>query len=123
MAYALFWQPAFVARRRADKHLVRAASFQQARKGAGGWKSARGKSFPSGHTGQAFFTATMLLRLMDGGLPVWLLMYVTALLVGISRMYLGMHYPRDVLAGGILGTFWGIVGMTVTGRMLELFVF
>lgn len=81
---------------------------------------ARGNSFPSGHTGQAFFTSTLLLQYFDGGFPISILFYLLAVLVGITRMYMGMHYPRDVLAGAILGIFWGLVGMTINGHMSGL---
>ena len=42
-----------------------------------------------------------------------------ALLVGITRMYVGAHYPRDVLAGAILGSAWGLLGVLVNGYVLN----
>ncbi|NTU76080.1 MAG: phosphatase PAP2 family protein, partial [Anaerolineaceae bacterium] len=57
-----------------------------------------GRSFPSGHTSQVFFMATLLAQHYQPGLWVVLLLYTTALLVGITRMYVGAHYPRDVIA-------------------------
>jgi membrane-associated phospholipid phosphatase len=39
------------------------------------------------------------------------LLYTIAFLVGITRMYIGAHYPRDVLAGAILGSIWGLLGV------------
>jgi membrane-associated phospholipid phosphatase len=74
---------------------------------------ARGKSFPSGHTSQAFYMATLLIEYFHVSIIVASLMYLAALLVGITRMYMGMHYPRDVLAGAILGTCWGLIGITL----------
>ena len=44
-----------------------------------------------------------------------LLLYTIALLVGVTRMYVGAHYPRDVLAGAILGSAWGMLGMIIAG--------
>lgn len=69
-----------------------------------------GRSFPSGHTSQAFFLAALLAQYYQLGLGLALLLYGLAALVGITRMYVGAHYPRDVLAGAILGSVWGILG-------------
>jgi len=74
---------------------------------------ARGKSFPSGHTSQAFYMATILIQCFHLGILGAILLYIAAMLVGFTRMYLGMHYPRDVLAGAILGTCWGLIGVTI----------
>ncbi len=41
-------------------------------------------------------------------------------LVGITRMYVGAHYPRDVLAGAILGIVWGLFGMIIEGNFLNV---
>jgi membrane-associated phospholipid phosphatase len=78
-------------------------------------RPAGGRSFPSGHTSQAFFMATLMARYFHAGAWVVSLLYVLALLVGITRMYVGAHYPRDVLAGAILGSAWGLLGGIVTG--------
>jgi membrane-associated phospholipid phosphatase len=79
---------------------------------------ASGRSFPSGHTGQAFFLASLIVHYYHVNMYLWILLYATALLVGITRIYVGMHYPRDVLAGAILGTAWGIIGVMVNGYIL-----
>jgi membrane-associated phospholipid phosphatase len=79
---------------------------------------ASGRSFPSGHTGQAFFLVSLIVHYYHVNIYLWILLYATALLVGITRIYVGMHYPRDVLAGAILGTAWGIIGVMVNGYML-----
>lgn len=58
-------------------------------------------SFPSGHTASSFAAATVFFR----NLPKkWgTLAIVLAGLIGFSRMYLGVHYPTDVLAGATIG--------------------
>jgi len=60
------------------------------------------KSFPSGHTSMAFAVATTL-TLQYKKWYVAVPAYLWAGSVGYSRMYLGKHYPSDVLAGAIVG--------------------
>ena len=74
---------------------------------------AGGHSFPSGHTSQSFFLAALISHYHQFDISGWLILYSVALLVGITRMYVGMHYPRDVLGGAALGTAWGLFGMIV----------
>lgn len=57
-------------------------------------------SFPSGHTTAAFSIATTIAL----NIPrLSILAFSIAIIVGISRIYLGVHYPTDVAAGIILG--------------------
>lgn len=80
---------------------------------------AGGRSFPSGHTSQAFFMATLMASHFHASAWVVFWLYTIALLVGITRMYVGAHYPRDVLAGAILGSAWGLLGVLVDGYVLN----
>jgi membrane-associated phospholipid phosphatase len=80
---------------------------------------AGGRSFPSGHTSQAFFMATLMVQHFNASIWVAFLLYAIALLIGITRMYVGAHYPRDVLAGAILGSAWGLLGVFVDGYVLS----
>ena len=57
-------------------------------------------SFPSGHTLYAFLMATLLAHWFPRYKIVFL---IIAGMIGWTRIYLGLHYPTDVIAGGILG--------------------
>lgn len=58
-------------------------------------------SFPSGHSAASFAGAWLLTRHYPQLAPLW---YAIASMVGFSRVYLGAHYPGDVLSGAVVGT-------------------
>ena len=64
--------------------------------------------FPSGHTNAAF--ATMVPLFFLGNKKTSWLALVFAVLMGISRIYLVVHYPTDVIGGMITGTLAGLIG-------------
>ncbi|MGE5482378.1 MAG: phosphatase PAP2 family protein [Bacteroidota bacterium] len=64
-------------------------------------------SFPSGHTTAAFAVAGILSTI---GMPTALVSWSLATLVGISRMYLGHHYPLDVATGAMIGIAGALLG-------------
>lgn len=72
-------------------------------------------SFPSGHSlGSFCFYGALAVILTDRTdnlrlqIIVWMLAAAMILLVGISRIYLGVHYPSDVVAGYAVGLIWVI---------------
>lgn len=66
----------------------------------------RYRSFPSGHTNTAF-AAAFLLGILYGGY-FWLAL-LPALGVGYTRVYLGVHFPGDVLGGAITGIVFVLI--------------
>ena len=77
-----------------------------------GWREP-GHSFPSGHTAQAFFFMTVVINQFGWSTTTAIILYTVASLVGLTRMYVGMHFPRDVIGGAILGISWGLVFMLI----------
>ena len=69
-------------------------------------------SFPSAHATASFAAATAMSRLAP---ELKLALFGAAAVMAVTRPYLGMHYPSDVVAGAILGTAVG----TVAGNLLE----
>ncbi|MFI5957899.1 phosphatase PAP2 family protein [Cryptosporangium sp. NPDC051539] len=65
-------------------------------------------SFPSGHTAATVCCYGALAVLVGGGRRAWYLggVAVLAAVVGLSRVYRGMHHPSDVLAGAAYGAVW-----------------
>jgi hypothetical protein len=63
-------------------------------------------SFPSGHATSSFACATAMSRIApEAAIPL----FVLATAIGVSRPYLGMHYPSDVLVGAVLGVGLGLI--------------
>ncbi|MBI5298423.1 MAG: phosphatase PAP2 family protein [Chloroflexi bacterium] len=69
----------------------------------------KGDSFPSGHTTQIFFLTTIFIHHFQPGMGASVALYAVAALVGFTRIYVGAHYPRDVIAGLVLGSVWGLL--------------
>lgn len=71
-------------------------------------------SFPSGHTAASFAAATALSSFYPGAAP---LCYTLATGVGVSRVYLGHHFPSDVTVGAAIGA--GIGGLIAWGLQVK----
>ena len=70
-------------------------------------------SFPSGHSLFSFCFYGVLagllagrVRSMSARVLIWLVAALLVLAIGLSRIYLGVHYPSDVIAGYLAGTIW-----------------
>jgi undecaprenyl-diphosphatase len=74
-------------------------------------------SFPSGHSATAFACATVLASLAPRARVPF---FVLAALIAISRVYNGLHYPTDVLAGSALGVLVGLVVLGAAKRSRRL---
>ena len=71
-------------------------------------------SFPSGHATVAFACATVLALAVP---RLAALLYALAALIAFSRVYVGVHYPGDVLAGAVLGVALAIALRTLAGAL------
>ena len=73
-------------------------------------------SFPSGHTAASFASVTALY--LAGEKKLWKPALVLACLIAVSRLYLYVHYPTDVLGGMVFGILAGFAGYWIV-KLLE----
>ncbi len=76
----------------------------------------RADSFFSGHAAHSMAAATIAAGLFPGASPV---VYAVPLLAGASRIYLGKHYPSDVLGGWAAGWLIAMIARGCTRRLRE----
>ena len=73
-------------------------------------------SFPSGHSLCCFEAATALaMNRTRWAIPA----YVGAVLVAVSRLFLFVHYPTDVICGALLGVLFGVLGSLAAGAIYD----
>jgi len=77
-------------------------------------------SFPSGHAARAFLIAVVATPLA----PAWLviLLWIWAPLVSLARVAMGVHYLSDVVAGALLGSIVGAIGLQIYLPMVDWLV-
>lgn len=75
-------------------------------------------SFPSGHAAHAFAVGVVILILMPRkvGVPI----FVIAILMAYSRLYIGVHYPTDVIAGILLGTAIALISIFIVNKICSV---
>lgn len=64
------------------------------------------QSFPSGHAAIFFAIATAVYFFNK---KLGIVFFITAILVGIARIFVGVHWPSDILAGAVIGIISGII--------------
>ena len=72
-------------------------------------------SFPSGHTAASFAAVGALL--FSGEKKLWKPVFVLAVLIAFSRLYLYVHYPTDILGGIVVGNVSGYVGYRIICKL------
>ena len=73
-------------------------------------KDTRGKSFPSRHVFSAFLIATTLYFI---SMPLGIALFMIGSIIAIVRVVGGVHFPRDVIAGTVVGILFGIIGWNI----------
>lgn len=64
------------------------------------------KSFPSGHAA-VIFAIAMAIYFFNKKLGIWF--FIGATLISVSRIFVGVHWPTDILAGALIGIISGII--------------
>ncbi|MBQ8558464.1 MAG: phosphatase PAP2 family protein [Tyzzerella sp.] len=75
------------------------------------------RSFPSGHSGGSFSAMFALYKWVPKriGIPAIIL----ATMVALSRLYVGVHYPTDIIAGCVIGFICSVLANYIVRRMMK----
>ena len=76
-------------------------------------------SFPSGHTCASFACAGVYYKAFPGKWGKAAM--VLAVLIALSRLYVGVHYPTDVLAGALVGTFSALAALKLEHALVRYY--
>ena len=77
-------------------------------------------SFTSSHAVNHFAFATYVASTMRGISKWFNLLFVWAFAIAYAQVYVGVHYPSDVLAGAFLGIVFGLMGAQISRQALSL---
>ena len=76
-------------------------------------------SFPSGHTSASFCVVSV--ALMRCSPITTLIVFICAVMIALSRVYLRVHYLSDVLVGMVLGLVCGLASVSLFDQLLQAF--
>ncbi|WP_420602508.1 phosphatase PAP2 family protein [Flagellimonas sp.] len=75
-------------------------------------------SFFSGHASSSFAITTLVVLLMRNNIKWAWIFFIWPLLFSYSRIYVGVHFPLDILVGALIGTTTGILFYKVQGKII-----
>ncbi|MGZ7115901.1 MAG: phosphatase PAP2 family protein [Methanobacterium sp.] len=81
-----------------------------------------GYSWPSGHSVASFIAFTIYGMAVIGRRYGLLYLFLLVCLIMFSRIYIGVHYPSDVLSGALIGIFIGIIALVFENEILSMTV-
>lgn len=73
-------------------------------------KNTRGNSFPSRHVFSAFIIATTAIQFFPA---LGVILYICGVLLAVTRVLAGVHFPKDVVAGALTGIALGLIGFAI----------
>ncbi len=81
-------------------------------------------SFPSGHTANSFAVATLIglkysLKFRNKKFRLIYPLIAFAVVIGFSRIYIGVHYPLDVIFGALIGVTCALIALKLEGRIFK----